>query len=198
MTYRGQCSRKCSLFSSPLPQRPRGYSRSKVIVGSECWSRPQTLKYTIFFFEFGTPKIYQQVLRFLDNFAICGLVGSIHIFENSLLTPDIWGKYCPSDHFRIIKRVDWFLTYCIGAMPKTYSSYQLRFYKKGEKLALWFSSSDDWMSSSFHYDWLFSNISKKRVSPTTNNNHFADETDPYKHKFTTDRDPYEIVILILI
>ena len=32
--------------------------------------------------EFDTPKIYQQVLR-------CGLVGSIHIFENSLLTPDI-------------------------------------------------------------------------------------------------------------
>ena len=33
----------------------------------------------------------------------------------------------------------------------------------------------------------------RRESPTANNNHFADETGPYKHKFTTDRDPYEIV-----
>ena len=68
--------------------RGRGYSRGKVIVGSECWSEPETLKY-IFFLEFDTPKIYQQVLRFFYNFAIRGLVGSIHISENSLLTTDI-------------------------------------------------------------------------------------------------------------
>ena len=47
------------------------------------------------FLEFDTPKIYQQVLRFLDNFEVCGLMGSVHIFQNSLLTPDIWGKYSP-------------------------------------------------------------------------------------------------------
>ena len=57
------------------------------------------------FLEFDTPKIYQQVLRFLDNFAICGLMGSIHIFPNSLLTPDIWGKYSPYDYFRIIRKL---------------------------------------------------------------------------------------------
>ena len=63
--------------------------RHKIIVGSECWSEPQSLNYTIVL-EFNTPKIYHQVLKFLDNLTIYGLMGSLHIFENSLiLTPDI-------------------------------------------------------------------------------------------------------------
>ena len=64
---------------SPLvPLGGGGDSRGKVIVGSECWSESQTLKYTIFG-EFDTPKIYQPVQRFLDNFAICRLMCSIII-----------------------------------------------------------------------------------------------------------------------
>ena len=55
-----------------------GDSRGKVIVGPEYWSESQTLKYTIFG-EFDIPKIHQPVLRFLDNFAICGLMCSIII-----------------------------------------------------------------------------------------------------------------------
>ena len=56
---------------------------------------PNPKIYHFFFWgggKFDAPNIYHQVLRFLDNFAICGLVGSIHVFENSLLTPDIWQR----------------------------------------------------------------------------------------------------------
>ena len=65
---------------SPLVPGGGGDSRGKVIVGSECWSESQTLKYTIFG-ESDTPKIYQPVLRFLDNFAICGSMCSIIIMR---------------------------------------------------------------------------------------------------------------------
>ena len=63
--------------------------------------------------------------------------------------------------------------------------YQWKFLNKGEKLAIWFSSSGNWISSSFQYDWLFSNISEKRVIPTTSDYHFSDETSPYTNSLQT-------------
>ena len=68
-------------------------------------------------------------------------------------------------------------------MPKTNSNYmyQWKFLNKGEKLAIWFSSNGNWISSSFQYDWLFSNISEK----TTSDCHFSDETSPYTNSLQT-------------
>ena len=63
--------------------------------------------------------------------------------------------------------------------------YQWKFLNKGEKLAIWFSSGGNWISSSFQYDWLFSNISEKRVIPTTSDYHFSDETSPYTNSLQT-------------
>ena len=43
----------------------------------------------------------------------------------------------------------------------------------------------------------FQILVRREYSHATNNNHFADETGPYKHKFTTNRDHYEIVMKYL-
>ena len=131
------------------------------------------------FLEFDTPKIHQQVPRFLNNFTICG-----YWVLYTFLRTHAWPQTSEVNILHIItselsnRWIDF--QHTIGAMPNYLLKLSIKILWKRWKrsIMIWFQW---WVNIIFLPLWLIiSNISKKRVSPTTNNNDFGDETCPYR------------------